>query len=230
MMIAQSQTLPTILWAGIPALIILSQILIETLVPHQYLSALHSENGPHESLQFVFAFLALIYAFRCLFRLIPQKQPLLIAWVTCFCLSCAYIAGEEISWGQHIFEWGTPEFWSSVNDQDETNLHNTSSWLDQKPRLILLIGIVVGGLIIPLMQRLKSKYLPQKITIIYPPAILSVTAICAIGIKIVDFIDKHFINAVVLSRGSEVEELFMFYFVLLYLIILHARIKKAYAG
>lgn len=224
-----NRELPAIMWAGIPALIILSQILIETCVPHQYLSALHSEGGPHETLQFIFALIAMLYAFRCLFMLIPQKQPLLISWVTCFCLGCAYIAGEEVSWGQHIFEWGTPEFWSNVNDQDETNLHNTSSWLDQKPRLILLIGVVVGGIIIPLMQRLKSKYLPQKIAIIFPPAILSLTAICAITTKIIDKINDYIADVVLLTRGSEVEELFMFYFVMLYLMVLYQRIKTAYA-
>lgn len=32
--------------------------------------------------------------------------------------------GEEISWGQRIFGWGTPESLGSVNAQDETNLHN----------------------------------------------------------------------------------------------------------
>jgi hypothetical protein len=33
-------------------------------------------------------------------------------------------AGEEISWGQRIFGWETPESWSAKNAQSETNLHN----------------------------------------------------------------------------------------------------------
>jgi hypothetical protein len=33
-------------------------------------------------------------------------------------------AGEEISWGQRIFGWDTPEKWSAMNAQVETNLHN----------------------------------------------------------------------------------------------------------
>lgn len=218
-----------ILWLGIPLCIAIAQILIELFVPYEYLSALHSENGPHETLQFVFAFIATIYAFRCLFCLIPEKQPLLISWVICFCLGCAYISGEEISWGQHIFEWGTPEFWAGVNDQQETNLHNTTSWLDQKPRLLLLIGIIVGGLIIPLLQKFKPAILPQKLAIIFPPAILSVTAILCVIIKIADKISKHVDDIHLLSRGSEVEELYLFYFVMLYLIILYRRIKIHYA-
>ncbi|MCB9982820.1 MAG: hypothetical protein H6861_03965 [Rhodospirillales bacterium] len=48
-----------------------------------------------------------------------------------------------------------------MNDQNETNLHNISSRFDQKPRLILLVGVVVGGLIIPALQHFKSKRVPQ---------------------------------------------------------------------
>lgn len=34
------------------------------------------------------------------------------------------IAGEEISWGQRIFDLATPDYLSSVNEQDELNFHN----------------------------------------------------------------------------------------------------------
>jgi hypothetical protein len=33
-------------------------------------------------------------------------------------------AGEEVSWGQRIFHWSTPQTLSQVNVQNETNLHN----------------------------------------------------------------------------------------------------------
>jgi hypothetical protein len=32
--------------------------------------------------------------------------------------------GEEISWGQRIFGWSTPESISAINHQQETNIHN----------------------------------------------------------------------------------------------------------
>lgn len=34
------------------------------------------------------------------------------------------LGGEEISWGQRLFGWGTPEAFSSANAQHETNIHN----------------------------------------------------------------------------------------------------------
>lgn len=36
-----------------------------------------------------------------------------------------FVTGEEISWGQRIIGWDTPEAMEAVNLQDETNLHNT---------------------------------------------------------------------------------------------------------
>ena len=34
------------------------------------------------------------------------------------------IGFEEMSWGQTIFNWDTPELFNNVNAQKETNLHN----------------------------------------------------------------------------------------------------------
>jgi len=217
-------SLPKLYWLWVPIFIIIAQIAIEILIPPQYLPAIHSEGGPHETLQFLFAVFGLIYALKCLKSLWPEKPPFLMAWVICFCIGCAYIAGEEVSWGQHIFEWGTSDFWSDINDQNETNLHNTSSWLDQKPRLILFMGTIVGGLIIPALAKFKPSALSQKFAIIYPPAILGVTAACALLIKIIDKAQDH-LDENLLTRPSEVEELYLFYFVMLYLVILYRRIK-----
>lgn len=43
-----------------------------------------------------------------------------------FLLTCGlfFMVGEEISWGQRIFSWSTPETLQSINKQEETNLHN----------------------------------------------------------------------------------------------------------
>lgn len=35
-----------------------------------------------------------------------------------------FVFGEEISWGQRIFDIGTPDYFKDNNIQDETNLHN----------------------------------------------------------------------------------------------------------
>lgn len=57
-------------------------------------------------------------------------------------------AGEEVSWGQRIFNFDTPEFWSRINRQGEVTLHNLNFWeaLDksgnQKDGLIRLFSSV----------------------------------------------------------------------------------------
>ena len=37
---------------------------------------------------------------------------------------------EEMSWGQMIFNWGTPELLDSLNRQQETNMHNLAVFHD----------------------------------------------------------------------------------------------------
>jgi len=202
-----------------------AQIGIEIFTPADLLPTLHSEGGPHETLQFIFMAIAFCIAIFTLVKVKSQNLWLSV-WVGIAALSSLYVAGEEVSWGQHIFDWGTPEFWSGVNDQNETNLHNTSSWLDQKPRLILLIGTITGGLIIPALAKWKPSALPQKFSIIYPPATLAVTAAFALGIKIIDKAQDGF-DQNLLTRAAEIEELYLYYFVMLYLVILCRRVKTA---
>lgn len=91
--------------------------------------------------------------------LIARHQALLPAkwiavWFLLFALGSFYFAGEEISWGQHFFGWQTPETLGALNDQGETNLHNVSSWLDQKPRLMVVLWSTAGGIGAPLLAAL----------------------------------------------------------------------------
>ncbi len=39
-------------------------------------------------------------------------------------LVAIFIAGEEISWGQHLFKWSVPEELRKINYQKEINIHN----------------------------------------------------------------------------------------------------------
>src|SRR3546814_4054045 len=79
------------------------------------------------------------------------------------------MAGEEASWGQHYAGWLTPENWQALNDQGETNLHNTSSWLDQKPRTLLEIGVIVGGILIPLLALRRPALREGRFALFLPP-------------------------------------------------------------
>lgn len=213
-------TVPTFLWLVLPVAFMVAEAVLELCLPRQYLSPMLSEGGPHETFQFIFAALAFIVALRTLFQV---NTPLLRLWIFCAAAGCFYIAGEEISWGQWVFGWVTPEFWAGVNDQHETNLHNTSAWLDQKPRLLLFIGIIVGGMIIPAMRRWCPDRLPRTYEILYPSNVVVVTAL---GVTIPYFCQEiaEFLKIRLFERVSEVQELYMYYFLWLYLLDFRKRV------
>ena len=63
-----------------------------------------------------------------------------LAWLA-FGVGCFFVAGEEISWGQRIFGFSTPETLQAVNAQGEANVHNIRTVLDG-----LNASLLVGGL------------------------------------------------------------------------------------
>jgi hypothetical protein len=60
--------------------------------------------------------------------------------------------GEEYSWGQRIFGWGTPESLGSANAQAESNIHNLKvldeGWLN--PDRVFMLFWVGFGIVLPL--------------------------------------------------------------------------------
>jgi len=73
-------------------------------------------------------------------------------------LACFYVVGEEISWGQRLFSFASPEFFQRHNLQQEVNLHNfltgpTATWQKKIIEIGLVAGLIGYGLIYPLLQR-----------------------------------------------------------------------------
>ena len=187
---------------------------------------LHRESGVHEIIQFLLI-LASSILFAC--TLIKGRTSINIwlkSWLGIAAICCFYIAFEEISWGQSFFQWSTPESWQEINNQNETNLHNTSRLLNHIPRYGLMIGILVGGIIMPTLLRLKPTWLPKKLSIIYPPADFLALGLITIYVIVSNKIAKVFFDTKVFERASEVEEIFMFFFIFLYALILKDRVMK----
>lgn len=212
-----------ILWLFLPIAFIVVQVVCELLLPRSTLETMHSENGTHELLEAFISFLAFGMAILVLPKIDWSRQKLAGAAVIMAALGTFYITGEEISWGQHIASWSTPEFWESVNDQGETNLHNTSDWLDQKPRILLYVGIVVGGLLVPFLRRFYPQTLPQKFAPLYPSSLVIPTALGVLVPDQIQSLVERFVHGGIFVRVSEVQEIYMYYFVLLYLLDLRNR-------
>ena len=101
-------------------------------------------------------------------------------------LSCLYIAGEEMSWGQHFFHWNTPEYWAEVNRQEETNLHNTYAIFEKTPRSILELSIALGGLGVPFAAIFYPWLRACRASLFLPANAMVPLAIGAMFFKVVD--------------------------------------------
>lgn len=74
------------------------------------------------------AAIAFIKVARHYFR---QRQCLAMILAIAMVLLLGLMIGEELSWGQRIFGWGTPSFLAEINSQSEINLHNINTQLAQ---------------------------------------------------------------------------------------------------
>ena len=147
-------------------------------------------------------------------------------WLFAWTAACIYFAGEEASWGQWYFLWETPEAFQQINDQQETNLHNTSSWLDQKPRLAVEIWIFLGGFIWPLLRYLGLRPMRNandyRYWIAAPQACFSAALLFTL-VRISDWIPN---DSVLLFANSEFRELTIALFLTLFLCSFAVRLRR----
>ncbi len=107
--------------------------------------------------QFYLFLFALIYSVRYSIRSSHYRLFFIILAIACF-----YTIMEEISWGQRLFGWGSPDFFKKNNLQGETNLHNMltgpySTLLKQSLEYLLATGLTAFGLLYPLLLKYKWK-------------------------------------------------------------------------
>jgi len=153
------QDLPALLWAVFPPLMVLLLILLASVNPELFelMLAKDVDGGIVEHATVLILLPGIAAGFAVFFfhrQHLPY--PWLGWWVLMWTLACIFFAGEEISWGQWFFEWKSPEVFRQLNSQEETNLHNMTPWLFQKPQALVEIWILVGGAVLPLWWRYKE--------------------------------------------------------------------------
>lgn len=92
--------------------------------PQFYTGVLAKEDGPIEWVTVIGLLLACGV---CLYRVISLRKDKNISFLAVWAflaLVCFFGAGEEISWGQRIFNIESSEWFKQNNAQQETNLHN----------------------------------------------------------------------------------------------------------
>lgn len=226
--------LPRWCWLFLPVAFPVFQLLFAHFDTERYLRWMEGEQGFVEQASAVFAFVAAAVGISLLRQRRRLPSRWLAVWLLFGTLACVYDGGEEISWGQQWFHWNTPEGWSKINRQHETNLHNTSSWLNQKPEMVLQIGVFVGGFVYPLTTGRRRRL--QGIERIddwrywwWPTAVMVPTAVISLSIELLNkkvnlfHMLGHPFN---LTRYSETAEMYYAYFMLLYLTSFRRRLRQ----
>ena len=154
------------------------------------------------------------------------------ALLVAFALGCIFLLGEEISWGQHYFNWSSPEYFQTHNRQSETNLHNMPYFNKNLLKWFVVSGILVGGLLVPLGMRTFASVagrdgprflwlLPTYVCV--PAAIVVVTT--HIGVKILKGYGYESVAGLIGISVREITELYIAIFFLIYALSLYRRVK-----
>src|SRR5262245_46892240 len=82
--------------------------------------------------------------FRRVVRLRGRRPRLFLAATALLGVLYVGAAGEELSWGQHLFKFAAPEFFQKHNAQHEANVHNLIVQGVKINRLIFGTGLFVA--------------------------------------------------------------------------------------
>lgn len=217
--------LPSWFWLWMPILVIIAVWAFGRFNYDFYQAYIGTETGLLEISHVVLPVLSAILCVAILRIPEARNDRLIFSWILIALICNIYLAGEEASWGQHFAGWLTPEYWQALNDQGETNLHNISSWMDQKPRTLLEIGVIVGGIIIPIAALFKPEIRSGRFAIFLPPLVCLPIAVLAEFSRIWERMFKAGITDFkVFVRASEVQEFYFVLFIFAYLLVFRKRL------
>tara|TARA_B100001250_G_scaffold386872_1_gene383770 strand:- start:42 stop:770 length:729 start_codon:yes stop_codon:yes gene_type:complete len=130
-------------------------------IDYKYISGINpivwNENGIVENLQIFFLIIATLNLFIFLKKpTIYKTSNFFIIFIYIYFIGLLYFFFEEISWGQHLFNWESPAFFENLNQQKETNFHNISNIFNEVPRTMLAIWCSLSFIAIKKMQEYKN--------------------------------------------------------------------------
>lgn len=227
--------LPTWLWLAFPPAMLLLLILASMAGPEYVSLITRNDHDPagtgiaeHAT---VLVLLPGIVAGFAVFRNRDRLPDIRLGWwVLIWALACVYFAGEETSWGQHYFGWSSPEMFQAVNRQQETNIHNISSWLDRKPRALVELWIMIAGLLVPAWRWLRRRPAdPAGIGYwVLPTSVLVPSAALFLLFRVHKWAtDSEYAGIVDWLSESEVREYYIALFLSLYLLSIWRRLRGA---
>lgn len=217
-----NKELHKLIWLFLPIAIFLIPICSRMITDYAYLY-MYMESGWVEVTTVLFLVTAVIFSLLFIKEHDFTAHAWFKYWILLLIFGTVYFAGEEISWGQHFFGWETPDAWQAINDQQETNLHNTSAIFDQIPRTLLSIAAIVGGILVPLFRKISNKY-PDSTSIhfwLWPTYACLPVAVLSVFVGWYE--DVYEILAIELPtvldiRSGEVKESLLALFILMYVL------------
>ena len=106
------------------AITLVAAFVIAQVSPEYFRDVFAAEDRLVENGTAIFLFVAALVLFWRAARFAGNGARTAAGLTVLYALLFVFAAGEEISWGQRIFGWGTPEFFAENNYQNETSLHN----------------------------------------------------------------------------------------------------------
>jgi hypothetical protein len=114
-----------------------------------------AENNVVEMSTFLLLVAGMVLAVRTAVLLRRRKEYFTALFYALFAVGLFVTAGEEIAWGQSLLHFKTPQHWSQINVQHETNLHNLQPMQGHNDWLRFLfgfggaVGVALGALLAP---------------------------------------------------------------------------------
>ena len=121
------------------------------------------ENGLIETLQIIILLITILALLNLyIFKKKYLNSSLLKNFIIIEIIGLSYFLFEEISWGQHAFNFDTFKIFLDKNNflynhQGETNLHNTSRIFNELPRFLVIIWCSLSIIILRFFKLTNSK-------------------------------------------------------------------------
>jgi hypothetical protein len=140
-------------------------------------------------------------------------------------VATVFILGEEISWGQRILGWATPEDLANLNRQGETNIHNIGQTLHAMNLLMLTAALVAAA--VPVAWHIWAGDRARQVEeyLLVPPLFLATSFLFAAAYRLVRlaFIPE---GRYVISRFQEVAELAFYVALVAFAFLVFRRLRR----
>ncbi len=205
-------------YVWVPPLAAVAVLGLAIFAPELYGQIAAKEVGFLETAHIIIPLIGLVFAVRLFFVYRKAGNKFGIGFAVFSALVCLYVAGEEASYGQHFIGWEATGVVRELNDQQETNLHNMSYWFDQKPRLVLELAIIFGGLLLPIFPDFFKRFVPKGLWPYAPTTLFLTTSILMVLVRLPERLNFEGVTLFpIIIRYSELQEVYLYLFITLYL-------------